>query len=156
MITIVSLVILCHHTRIHSYWLHSHNVYFIPVTHLFCNWKFVPLNFPHLFLFPLNGKIQWAGLFGVSISDAKNTARNRGRPPEGMNEWVIEWMFAETYASSSASVWWAGKNKKSRERPLRTKDCILLTHQKPHMIGHPTYRRHGIYFRIIWREKCKC
>ena len=29
----------------------SHTVYFIPVTHLFCNWKFVPLSVPHLFLF---------------------------------------------------------------------------------------------------------
>ena len=27
-----------------------HTVYFIPMTHLFCNWKFVPLNLPHLFL----------------------------------------------------------------------------------------------------------
>ena len=26
-----------------------HTVYFIPVTHLFCNWKFIPLNFLHLF-----------------------------------------------------------------------------------------------------------
>ena len=26
-----------------------HSVHFIPVAYLFCNWKFVPLNFPHLF-----------------------------------------------------------------------------------------------------------
>ena len=25
-------------------------VHFIPLNHLFCNWKFVPLNLPHLFL----------------------------------------------------------------------------------------------------------
>ena len=27
-----------------------HTAHFIPVTHLFCNWKFVPPNLPHLFL----------------------------------------------------------------------------------------------------------
>ena len=27
----------------------SHCVHFILITHLFCNWKFVPLNLPHLF-----------------------------------------------------------------------------------------------------------
>ena len=28
----------------------SHIAQFIPVTHLFCNWKFVHINLPHLFL----------------------------------------------------------------------------------------------------------
>ena len=26
-------------------------VHFIPMTHLLCNWKFVPLDLPHLFIF---------------------------------------------------------------------------------------------------------
>ena len=45
-----NLVTICHYTKIlHIYWLHS-TLYFIPVTHLFCSWKFVPLNLPHLLL----------------------------------------------------------------------------------------------------------
>ena len=51
MMTTESLVTICHHTKIlHNYWLYSHTVHFIPVTHLFCNWKFVPLNLTHLLL----------------------------------------------------------------------------------------------------------
>ena len=32
----------------------SHTVYFIPMIHLFCNWKFVPLNSVTYFFCPLN------------------------------------------------------------------------------------------------------
>ena len=47
MITMVSLVMVCHHTKIlHSYF--PHTVHFIPVTHLFHNWKSVLLNLLHL------------------------------------------------------------------------------------------------------------
>ena len=50
MITTVSLVIICHCPKIsHNYWLYSLHC-FIPMTHLFCNWEFVPPNLPHLFL----------------------------------------------------------------------------------------------------------
>ena len=44
-----------------------HTVHFIPVIHLFCNWKFISLNFPHLFhlyLFPLT----ITSLFSVSVT----------------------------------------------------------------------------------------
>ena len=57
MITMIILVTVCHHTKIlYIYWLSSHTVYFIPMTHSFCNWKFVTLTLPHLFLsFPSSG-----------------------------------------------------------------------------------------------------
>ena len=46
-----------------------HTVYFIPRTHLFCDWMFLPYNFPHLFSFlflplPLGNHL----FFSVSIS----------------------------------------------------------------------------------------
>jgi len=45
MITMVSLDIMFHHREIlHSYWLYPDVVHFIPLTHLFCNQKFLPLN----------------------------------------------------------------------------------------------------------------
>ena len=41
MITMLILDIMCHHRKIlHSYWLYSYAVHFIPLTHLFCNQKF--------------------------------------------------------------------------------------------------------------------
>ena len=47
----ISLVSNCHHIKIlHNYWHTPHTVYFIPVIHLFYNWKFIPLHLPHLFL----------------------------------------------------------------------------------------------------------
>ena len=51
-INMISLVTICHHTKIlHYFWLYiPHTVHFIPMTHLLCNWKFVPLNLCHLFL----------------------------------------------------------------------------------------------------------
>ena len=50
MITTISLVIIYHHTKIlHYYWLYSPHLHFILVIHLFCNWKFGPFNFRHLF-----------------------------------------------------------------------------------------------------------
>ena len=52
MITTISLVTICHQTKIlHYYDYVPHTVHFIPMTHLFCNWKDVPLNLPHLFGF---------------------------------------------------------------------------------------------------------
>ena len=45
-------------------------VHFIPVTHLLCNWKFVPLNLSHLFLsFPH----PFFSLFGLLCFLAQNT-----------------------------------------------------------------------------------
>ena len=35
----------------HNYWLYSPCCTLHPVTHLFCNWKFVPLDLPHIFHF---------------------------------------------------------------------------------------------------------
>ena len=50
MITTVSLVTVCHHTHLLQYYeLYSLCCIFHPVAHLFCSWKLVPLNFPHLF-----------------------------------------------------------------------------------------------------------
>ena len=47
----ISLVTICH---IQRYYIITdclpHTVHFIPMTHLFCNWKSVPLNLPHLCL----------------------------------------------------------------------------------------------------------
>ena len=44
----LSLVTICH---IQRYYIITdclpHTVHFIPMTHLFCNWKSVPLNLPH-------------------------------------------------------------------------------------------------------------
>ena len=52
MITTISLVTICHQTKIlHYYDYVPHTVHFIPMTHLFCNWKDVPFNLPHLFGF---------------------------------------------------------------------------------------------------------
>ena len=53
MIATVNLVIICYHTKMlfHSYWLYSPHCILIPITHLFCNWKFLPHNLPRLFLF---------------------------------------------------------------------------------------------------------
>ena len=48
----VSLVTICHHTQKRYYIIIdsiSHTVHFIPMIPLFCNWKLVPLNLPHLF-----------------------------------------------------------------------------------------------------------
>ena len=46
MMTAISLVTICHRTKIpHFYWLFS-PLCFIPMTHLFCNWNFV---FPFFF-----------------------------------------------------------------------------------------------------------
>ena len=50
MITTISLVKICHHTKIIIIDCIPHTIYFIPVTHLVYNWEFVPLNLPHLFL----------------------------------------------------------------------------------------------------------
>ena len=54
MITIISLVTICHHTKmLHNHFYIPHAVHFIPVTHLSCNWKFVssqspsPISFLH-------------------------------------------------------------------------------------------------------------
>ena len=45
------LVTICHHTKIlHNYLLCSPHCTFIHMTHLFYNWKFLPLNLHHLFL----------------------------------------------------------------------------------------------------------
>ena len=41
----------CNHTNIWVIDCIPHTVHFIPMTHLFCNWKFVPLNLLHLFPF---------------------------------------------------------------------------------------------------------
>ena len=50
----ISLVMICQHIKIlHNYKdiiIILHIVHFICVTHLFHKWKFVPLNFPHLFI----------------------------------------------------------------------------------------------------------
>ena len=55
MITTISLGSIYHHTKILlSYWLHykctMSTVHFIPMSHLFCTQRFVPVNLPHLFL----------------------------------------------------------------------------------------------------------
>ena len=51
MIITVSLVMVCYRTKIlHSYWLYFPTLYISYPWHLFCNWKFVPLHLPHLFL----------------------------------------------------------------------------------------------------------
>ena len=47
----VGLVMINHHTKtLHTIAYTPHAVYFKPVTHLFCNQNFIPLNLPHLFL----------------------------------------------------------------------------------------------------------
>ena len=37
-----------------------HTVHLIPVLHLFCNWKFVPLNLPHIFISSLRFTLETA------------------------------------------------------------------------------------------------
>ena len=50
MITMINLVMICHHTKTsHNYWLSPHTVCFILTTHLLRNRKFVSLNLAHLF-----------------------------------------------------------------------------------------------------------
>ena len=52
MIMIINLVMICHHTKILTIIEYvNHAEHFTPLTHLFCNWKFVHLNLPHPFLF---------------------------------------------------------------------------------------------------------
>ena len=47
----VNLVMISHRTKILIVIEYiSHTVHFIPLTHFFYNWKFVPLNLSHLFL----------------------------------------------------------------------------------------------------------
>ena len=46
-----SLVTICHQISYTTIDCMPHAVHFIPVTHLFCNWKFVPLNFSLLYHF---------------------------------------------------------------------------------------------------------
>ena len=42
----------CQYTKmLHNFDYIPHTVHFIPMTHLFCNWKLIPLNLLHLFLF---------------------------------------------------------------------------------------------------------
>ena len=36
-----------------------HTVHFIPLTHLFCNWRFALLNLPHWYLFSLHFTSPW-------------------------------------------------------------------------------------------------
>ena len=56
-----------------------HTVHLIPVLHLFCNWKFVPLNLPHIFLSSLRftletAQVPFSLLFSHSvISDSFET-----------------------------------------------------------------------------------
>ena len=51
MITMISLVTICQHTNtLHNSWWYSPHCTLHPLTHLFCNWKFVLLNLPHLFI----------------------------------------------------------------------------------------------------------
>ena len=51
MITDVDLVIICHHAKIlYISWLSFCTVHFILIIHLSCNWKFIPLHLPQLFL----------------------------------------------------------------------------------------------------------
>ena len=46
-----------------------HAVHFISMAHLFCSWKFVPLNLPHLFLsFPISSFLSTTYLCSVSIT----------------------------------------------------------------------------------------
>ena len=45
-----------------------HTVHFIPVTHLLCSWKFVPLNRPHPFLSSPHPSLATTCLFSVSIT----------------------------------------------------------------------------------------
>ena len=52
MITMVSLTVMCHHTKIIITDCIPYPISFIPVTHLLCSGKFVPLNLPNLFLSP--------------------------------------------------------------------------------------------------------
>ena len=50
MITTISLVTICHHTKLLQYIdFIPYPVYYLPVTYLFYNWKIVPLNPLHLF-----------------------------------------------------------------------------------------------------------
>ena len=53
-----SLVTIWHQIYYNAIDCMPHAVHFIPMTHLFCNWKFVPLNFSlsyHFFSTPLSG-----------------------------------------------------------------------------------------------------
>ena len=66
----LSLVVICHHTK--SYIIIEYNpptVHFTSVTHLFCNWKFVPYNLPHLFSLPSIPHSSGNHLFVLSIYD---------------------------------------------------------------------------------------
>ena len=36
-----------------------HTVHFVPMTHLWCNWKFLPLNLPSMFHLPLHAPPLW-------------------------------------------------------------------------------------------------
>ena len=50
MITTVSLVMICHYTKIlPRYYYILHTVHFILVIHPLCNWEVVPLNLPYIF-----------------------------------------------------------------------------------------------------------
>ena len=46
-----------------------HTIHFVPITHVFCNWKLVPLNLPHLFhSFPHPSPQTLTFLFSLSMT----------------------------------------------------------------------------------------
>ena len=65
----ISLSAICHHTDLIIDHLPC-TVHFIPVTHLFCNGKFVPLNLPYLFLSSPQLTLLWQHLFVLCIYDS--------------------------------------------------------------------------------------
>ena len=67
MITLISPVTICHHTKIiHNYWLYSPHCSFHTSDSLIFNWKFMPFKPAHLFLlFPLS--LETTCLFSVSM-----------------------------------------------------------------------------------------
>ena len=63
-----SLVTICHHTKIlQSYWLYSPHIHFIPITHLYSNWKFVLLNLFYFFLSSPHSPIALIFFFPTAI-----------------------------------------------------------------------------------------
>ena len=66
-VTMLSLVTICHHAKCYLVIDYiPHSVHFNPGTCLFCNWKFVTPNFPHLFCSLLTPAIIYLYLY-VSI-----------------------------------------------------------------------------------------
>ena len=117
----------------------SHTIFFISVCHLFCNWKFVPLNLPHLFLSSTTHTILLdIGTFLYSAAAAKllqscPTLCNPidGSPPGStipgiLQARTLEWVAISFWMHESENWKWSHSVMSDSQRPHGLKPIRLL------------------------------